>query len=238
MVKFVKDNVIPLAGLSGYLMQGVRDSMHRPSSLTPPSLSMQTRATSLLSHEKSSELSLDDDAVVEELRRYITTFLFAECMDGISADVQLFLRKPRSIIWCSPSVFWSDFDYAVPLLSKIIDEEIGLHGRGRSWVVDTFHAQIDAMVGEKGRVWFDSCWMSHQLVPELVMEENVPSSHLPVRNSFKYTSQVVEGTEHNYLMDPAFGASKMWLQRVRDAFSALFEVWWLESNVPLTQHHC
>jgi hypothetical protein len=144
-------------------------------------------------------------------------------MEGISADVQLFLRKPRSVTWCSPSVFWSDFDYAVPLVSKLIDEETGTDGLGRSWKIDTFHAQIDAMVGERGKAWFDSCWMSHQLAPD-TLKENRHTTHPHSSNSYQYVSQVVEGTEHNYLMDPAFGASEMWLQRVRDAFPVPTEV--------------
>ena len=195
------------------LMQDLKDSMHRSNSsqasmsapapipLTPTALSMRTRGTSLFSNDEPGGLSLDDNLVVEELRRHITSFLFAECMDGISADVRLFLRKPRSVAWCS-SVFWSDFDYAVPLISRMIDEEDGTDGFGRLWLVDTFHAQTDAMVGEKGKVWFDSCWMSHHSTPGRFSKENMHSSYLPFRDSYRYRSQVVEGAEHNYLMDP------------------------------------
>ncbi|KAJ8110488.1 hypothetical protein OPT61_g6682 [Boeremia exigua] len=234
VVRFVNDNVMPLAGLSGSFKQGIRDSINRSSSLlasgsvpapvplTPTTLSLRTRGTSLFSHDESADLSLDDDAVVEELRSHITTFLFAECMDGIAADAQLFLRKPRSISWCS-SVFWSDFDYAVPLFSKMIDEEDGVDGIGRLWAVDAFHAQTDALVGEKGQIWFDGCWMSHQLTLESFGHDDHHSNHLPFRNSYKYRSQIVEGTEHNYLMDPAYGASEVWLQRVRDAFPTPIE---------------
>lgn len=217
-------------------MQGIRDSMHRTSSnlapgsslaptpLTPTTLSTRTRGTSLFPQDEPGELSLDDDLVVEELRRHITAFLFAECMDGIKADVQLFLRKPRSVAWCSSSVFWSDFDYAVPLVSKMIDEEDCVSGFCRAWAVDAFHAQTDAMVGKKGKIWFDSCWMSHQLTAEPCGKENLHAPYLPSRNSYKYRSQVVQGTEHNYLMDPAFGASETWLQRVRSSFPLPIEV--------------
>lgn len=211
-------------------------SIPAPIPLTPTALSIRTRATSLFSREGSCELSLDDDGVVQELRKHITAFLFAECMDGISADVQLFLRKPRSVAWCSSSVFWSDFDYAVPLMSKIIDEEDGIDGFGRSWTVDAFHAQTDAMVGEKGRIWFDSCWISHQLTQESFLEENLYSPHSAFRNSYRYRSHVVEGTEHNYLMDPAFGASESWLQRVRDAFPIPVEVREFMHHAPVTNH--
>lgn len=92
------------------------------------------------------------------------------------------------------------------------------------WAVDTFHAQIDAMMGETGKIWFDNCWMSHQLTPEPCGKENLYAPYLPSRNSYRYQSNVVEGTEHNYLMDPAFGARKIWLQRVRDSFPIPFEV--------------
>lgn len=236
VVKFVNDNVTTLAGLSSGFVQGIRDSMHRSSSsppsefaparvpLTPTTPSMRTRVTSLFSRNEAAELSLDDDSMVEELRRHITAFLFAESMEGIKADVQLFLRKPRSITWCSSSVFWSDFDYAVPLVSKMINEEDCIDGVCRLWIVDTFHAQTDVMIGEKGKIWFDSCWMSHQWTAEPCGKENLHAPYLPSRNSYRYRSNVVEGTEHNYLMDPAFGASETWLQRVRDSFSLPFEV--------------
>jgi|SRR5690242_18021740 len=226
---------MPLAGLSGGFKQGIRDSLHRsnlvsvpgsnpaPIPLTPTTMSLRMRATSLFSQDETAELSLDDTAVVEELRNHITAFLFAECMEGISADVQLFLRRPRSVAWYS-SVFWSDFDYAVPLISKIIDEEDGIDGMGRYWIIDTFHAQTDAMVGEKGKAWFDDCWMSHQSKRETSGEHSRCSSPLPLWNNFNYQSQIVEGAEHNYLMDPAFGASETWLQRVRDAFPIPAEV--------------
>lgn len=231
-------------------MQGIRDSIHRPNPtqppisapapipLTPTALSTRTRGTSLFSRNEPLELSLDDNDVVGELRRHITAFLFAECMDGISADVQLFLRKPRSVAWCSRSLFWSDFDYAVPLISKMIDEEDGIDGFGRPWAVDAFHAQTDAMVGEKGKMWFDSCWMEYQFTAEPFGKENMHSACLPSRNSYRYTSQVIEGTEHNYLMDPAFGASEAWLQRVRDAFPIPIEVCYTLSNHPITRQAC
>jgi hypothetical protein len=129
-------------------------------------------------------------------------------MDGISADVRLFLRKPRSVAICS-SAFWSDFDYAVLLIPKIIDEEDGTNGFGRLWLADAFHAQTDAMVGEKGKVWLDRCWMSHHSTPARFNKENMHSSYLPFHNSYRYRSRVVGEAEHNYIMDPAFGASKI-----------------------------
>lgn len=106
----------------------------------------------------------------------------------------------------------------------MINEEDCVDGVCRMWAVDTFHAQIDAMMGETGKIWFDNCWMSHQLTPEPCGKENLYAPYLPSRNSYRYQSNVVEGTEHNYLMDPAFGARKIWLQRVRDSFPIPFEV--------------
>jgi len=50
-----------------------------------------------MSNEGYKSLELNDPYVVNDLRKYITQFLFAESMDGISADAQLFLKKPRSI---------------------------------------------------------------------------------------------------------------------------------------------
>ena len=42
---------------------------------------------------------------------------------------------------------------------------------------------------------------------------------MPGGGKIEYRSQTVQGTECNYLMDARFGTSKMWLGRVREAFS-------------------
>tara|TARA_R110002003_G_scaffold290_6_gene18570 strand:+ start:6127 stop:7035 length:909 start_codon:yes stop_codon:yes gene_type:complete len=225
VAKFVNGNVIPVVGLSGSLVHGVMGSWRSapgPVPLTPTTT--RSRAPSINSYDNYSGPDLDNPVVVEELRKYITKFLFAESMDGISADAQLFMKKPRSVPWCSPSLLWSDINYAVPLLSKVIEQDARLDGHNRTWVIDAFHAESDNMVGDRGRQWFDNCWLpgrpstssggrdSFDTVP--------PSSH----ESYEYRSKIVEGTDHNFLMDPAFGASELWLRRVRDAFPLPKEV--------------
>lgn len=97
VVKFVNENVVELVGLSAGLPQSrVRTSAHpAPVPLTPKTA--RSRTPSMTSHEDFDDLDLNDPCVVDELRRHITQLLFAESMDGISADAQLLLRKPRSI---------------------------------------------------------------------------------------------------------------------------------------------
>lgn len=156
--------------------------------------------------------------MVDELRRHIMTFLFAESIDGISADAQIFLKRPHSIPWCSPSIVWTDIDCVPILLSKIIDEEAALQAKSRRWSIDAFHAEHDHMVGEKGRQWFDSCWISSALT-------SLPQSGAqPTQKGYEYRSELVKGTDHDYLTDPAFGASEVWLQRVREACPVPVEV--------------
>jgi pimeloyl-ACP methyl ester carboxylesterase len=235
VVRFVNDNVIPLAGMSSGFIHGLKDSLHyqsptspAPVPLAPDSPNTLSRTGSRASRDEHDGLALNDPDVVDELRQLITTYLFAESMDGISADAQIFLKKPHSITWCSPSIFWSDIDYAVPLLSKIIDEQGPADGSSRSLLIYAFHAEIDEMVGEKGRLWFDDCWTparhsststrsANTIIPDSKEEDST-------RRSFEYKSTVVLGSDHNYLMDPAYGASDVWLQRVRESFPLSEEV--------------
>lgn len=220
VARFISENVIPLAGTGEIFLHNVRGSLRRSNTAPAPvpltSSTSRSRAPSRSSH--GPQLNLNNLGVVEELRRHITGFLFAESLDGISADARLFLKKPRTVSWCPPSILWDDFDYAVPLLSKIISEDDRLIGSSRTWTIDTFHAEEDSMIGEKGRQWFDDCWTS---VPGAdyfsgSMSTEATAAQFPA--SYLYKSVIVPGTEHNYLMDPSFGASELWLQRVREAF--------------------
>jgi hypothetical protein len=217
VVKFVNDNVVPLVGLSGNL---VNSQLRTNTSLAPVPLNPTTkrsRAPSINSSGVYQGLDLDDPEVVAELRKHITMFLFAESMDGISADAQLFLKRPRSIPWCSPSIFWSDVNYVVPLLLKIIEEDVRLDDHNRKWVIDAFHAESDDMVGTKGQQWFDDCWRLGRPLTSSARNNLSDTVHRDPYDSVEYRSEVVNGADHNYLMDSAFGASELWLQRVRDA---------------------
>ncbi|KAF2191136.1 hypothetical protein K469DRAFT_365310 [Zopfia rhizophila CBS 207.26] len=233
VARFVNNNVMPLAGLSSSFIHGIMDSFS-PSTPTPapapltPTLS-RTSLRRSLSREgsHSSGLDLDDPEIVEELRQLIVTYLFAESIDGISDDAKLFLKKPSSIPWCSPSIFWSDIDYVVPLLSKMITEESGAEELGRKWNIDAFHAEIDDMVGAKGRIWFDDCWTFNdphrpssmdQIENTKPKVETKTAGHEQRNDAFEYRSKVVSGSEHNYLMDPAYGAAGNWLERVWESF--------------------
>ncbi|KAL6711222.1 hypothetical protein ACN47E_005753 [Coniothyrium glycines] len=221
LVKFVNENVVPLSGMSDGVVQGIKDVLlHSTSGPAPVALTPHTtrsRETSLASRRDLYNLPLDDPDIVEDLRQHITTFLFAESIDGISADAQLFMRKPSSLSWCSPSLLWSDIDFAASLLSTMIESDSRLDGHSRTWVIDAFHAESDDMVGEKGKQWFDDCWMSNRAsesgVESSIAGPSEPSAHAP----YFYRSSTVEDGDHNFLMDPAFGASEIWLQRVREA---------------------
>jgi hypothetical protein len=198
--KFVTENIVPVVGLSGSLATSFKASLF--SSDAPATMALTTSATtrsqepSTGSPESSSDIDLNDPRVVDELRKQITKYVFAENVDGVSADAQLFLK--RSVTWRSLSIDWPDFDYAVQLLSKVISEDDRLIGSNRTWAIDCFHAENDQLVGEKGKQWFNDIWVSSK--------------------SYEYRSRNIGGTEHNFLLDPAFGASGIWLQRVSEAW--------------------
>jgi hypothetical protein len=198
--KFVNENVIPVVDLSGSLVTGFKASLLSADPPPPiaPATSTTTPARELSNGSLGNpqDIDLNDPKVVDQVRTLITKFVFAENVDGVSADTQLFLK--RSVSWRSASIDWSDFDYAVQLLPKIISEDNRLQGSNRTWAIDCFHAENDQMVGEKGKQWFNDIWVPHQ--------------------SYEYRCCDVEGTEHNFLLDPAFGASEMWLRRVSEAW--------------------
>lgn len=213
----INKHVIPWVGLSSGLLRDLKTSILNLNSdlkLAPVPLEPSVTHSRAPTTERDQNYlgpALDDLAVVHELRKYITIYLFAECVDGISADAQLFIKGPHPIPWCLPSLSWSDMDYFVPLFSKVIDGNVETEALSREWVIDAFHAENDNMIGEKGRNWFDNCWL--------------PASNSG-RNSksFEYRSAVVKKTDHNFLMDPAHGASEKWLQRVKASFLPPVEV--------------
>lgn len=181
--KFVNSNIAPVSAASSGFMKGVKNAL------------TGSAATKTASSEDA--LNLDDPKSIDALRDHIVTFLFAESTEGASADTLLLLKRPQSIVWCSPSLTWNDYDDVSPLLSKIIaDEETA--GTKREWLIDAFHPESDHLVGEKGRDWFDACWAEP--------------------TGYKYRRQVVKGGDHDFLLDPVFGATRTWLGRVREAF--------------------
>jgi hypothetical protein len=182
--RFVNENVVPLVGLSGAVIQGISGS-------AAPSVSDTSDSEIPLNNSSThgQDIRLDDPQIVDELRKHIMKFMYAESVDGVSQDTQLFLK--RSVSWNTPGAVWNDFDDAVQLLSRTISQE---NGGNRLWAIDCFHAQRDQLVGEKGKTWFNDIWASGQ--------------------GYQYRCEDVKGTEHDFLMDPAFGASDVWLQRV------------------------
>lgn len=198
ITKAYNTSIAPLLGSSNSHLNSRDSSYPLPilAALTPTPSSLKVSATGFSSTgicNTKLNLTLDDDAVIEEMRRCITNVMFSESMGGMSADAQLFLGK---VPWCSPGMVWSDIDHFVPLLSRILKEDDRLQNHV-TLRIDVFHAEHDNMVGRKGAQWFDNCWSKHP--------------------SYQYSSEIIAGTDHDYLLDPAFGASVTWLQRVRDA---------------------
>ncbi|KAI8937139.1 hypothetical protein NX059_006353 [Plenodomus lindquistii] len=218
VARFISENVVPLADTGEMFLHNVKGTLRRGNT-TPAPVPLKATTSRSRAPSKSSQypsLNLDDVNVVDEMRRHITSFVFAESSEGISADARLFMKKPRTVAWCSPSLLWDDIDYAVPLLSKILGEDDRLIGSSRVCIVDTFHAEEDNMVGERGKQWFDECWNS---TPGLSSRNaGTYAASAQSSKSYTYSSFVVPGTEHNLLMDPSFSASEKWLERVRSAF--------------------
>jgi hypothetical protein len=219
VAKAVNNNIVPLIGMSGSFVS--TDSRPSQSASTARTFSTsaevpRSRASSVGSQD-SHGLALGNPEVVKELRKYITSLLFAENLDGVSADAQLFLNRPRAVPWCSPSMLWSDVDHFVPLLSKILEEDDRLALHNRTLTIDTFHSESDHMVGEKGRQWFDECWLPGRSSTSSARSNSFEAVKQFTHRSYDYQSEAVKGADHDLLMDPAFGASEKWLQRVRGA---------------------
>ncbi|PSN70437.1 hypothetical protein BS50DRAFT_585862 [Corynespora cassiicola Philippines] len=223
--------VAPLAEVGGGL---VRVSLSRAGAFSSPSPSSRARvggdeAAGEDSAGEHLDLDWHDAHAVDELNRHIASFRLAEAMDGMSADAQLFLKRPASLSWSSRSVAWTDMDEISALLCKMIGEEEEGGPRGgrgrREWSIDAFHAEHDNMVGERGRRWFDGCWQQQQQQQQ--QQHRSASSDgpsisphaeaQPNRSGYQYRSEIVKGSDHNFLMQPEFGASDVWLRRVREA---------------------
>jgi hypothetical protein len=210
LARVVNDNVMPLMASSGFK---TRDGpVTLTGSLTPASL--------VVSDGDYHGLALNDANVLKELRNYIGMFVFAESIEGASADCQLFLNKPRAVPWCSPSMAWSDIDDFVPIISKIFEEDTRLDSHNRTLTIDAFHAESDHMVGTKGSQWFDNCWITGRPATSSPREPVQQYNH----QNYDYRSEVVKGSDHDFLIDPAFGASELWLQRVRGSIPTAVEV--------------
>ncbi|KAG9192867.1 hypothetical protein G6011_11601 [Alternaria panax] len=193
--KFVNQNIVPVVGLSGAFVKGISAPLsHSGSTTTAPDAGAGELADG--PRDVVQDIALDDPKAVDELREHITKFVFAENVDGVSADTRLLLK--RSVPWCTPIVEWRDLDDAVQLLSRTISEDDRLVSSRKIWSIDCFHGEHDQLVGDKGRDWFDAIWTPSQ--------------------SYEYRPVVIEGTEHDFLMDPVFGASEQWLRRVSESW--------------------
>ena len=214
--KFVNTNVTPLAGISVALFNGLREAL---SSVAANSeLAGEAEAADI---DSSCNDALADPRFLLELQQLVVTYLFAECMDGMSADVQLFLKKYWRGRWGLPKDLWPDTDAFVPLLRKIVEDEKGDGGSDpadRTWIIDAFHAEHDSMVGEQGRRWFDACWNTTRALGVESQGPAEESASAKASDELEYNSNVVADTGHNLILDPQYGASEKWLVRVRESF--------------------
>lgn len=204
LAKVVNSNVIPVLDMSS----GLSSTITRSSKSSTPT---RDAADQRLAESKAEiqglnkadvhALDLDDPAVVKELRTLLPTFLFAENVDGAGQDAQLCLRKPRSVPWSTPGHPWEDIDDVVRQLRGVENSS----QPGQRFTVDVFHTESDSMVGDKGRAWFDRCWQSD--LTGSIEEDRI-----------MYRSQVVESSDHDFILDPVFGASERWVERVAESF--------------------
>jgi pimeloyl-ACP methyl ester carboxylesterase len=207
LASFVNGSVMPVLGMSSGLSSAVTGGLRSSNSVRDAADVLPAASSGdngALSETDGVALDLDDPAVVKQLRNILPTFLFAESIDGAGQDAQLCLRKPRSIPWSTPAQHWEDIDDAVRQLNSTIAAETPL---GRRWTVDTFHAETDVMVGEKGQIWFDGCWQSDR-------------TGASEGDGIMYRSHVVGGSDHDFILDPVFGISERWFQWVAGAFDA------------------
>ncbi|KAF3009783.1 hypothetical protein E8E13_009921 [Curvularia kusanoi] len=210
LAKFVNGSILPLvgmsSGISSAVSSGVKASL--PQSIAPEfqTLAAPARVDRPDNGSDLGGIDLNNKSVVEELRNLIPTFLFAEGVDGAGQDAQLCLRKPRSVPWCTASRQWDDVDDAVRQFKDIIRDGNDQDVERRAWLINTFHAESDSMVGKKGQVWFDDCWNGDE------------SPNSSAQYAMRYGSQIVQDSDHDILLDPLFGASEAWLKGVSEAF--------------------
>ncbi|KAF2204820.1 hypothetical protein GQ43DRAFT_116066 [Delitschia confertaspora ATCC 74209] len=210
IAKFMNNSILPLAGSSITFFHNIKGSLavSAPAvssssstwALSLPSVRSLSDTTRRTPKQEVWDFDWHDEEMVTELRRLITMYMFAESINGISADARLFLKKTSRTRWSFPPHLWSDMDDFVPLLLENTVQERA-SGNWRKWTVDTFHAESDEMIGTRGSLWFDRCW-----------EPALGSADL------EYNSQVVHDASHNALLNPVFGAAGKWMQSVRESF--------------------
>lgn len=208
LAKFVNGNISPLVGMSTGLSSAVSTTLkasfpHSPGPAIPIPLEPNTGGPRQSESNHQPSIDLNNAQVIQDIRKLIPTYLFAEAMEGVSQDAQLCLRKPRSVPWSTPAQPWDDIDEAARLFKRSTSQDERIDQQQRVLGVNAFHAETDGMVGFKGRAWFDACWIGDEIGGSSVCE---------------YWSQVVQGADHDFILDPVFGASEVWLERVRGAF--------------------
>ncbi|KAF2687376.1 hypothetical protein K458DRAFT_296874 [Lentithecium fluviatile CBS 122367] len=180
----------------------------QPATHTEPKPEPQSNPEGLLGRD------MKDHRITSKIRKLATSYLLAERIDGISADAQLFLKRPGTISWSSPRGIWSDLDDFVPLLMKVIEREKDAE-ESRYWMIHVSYAKNDDMVGEKGRIWFDSCWLRSSPRPGDMSDAETREWEKSQSSwYYLYGTEVVPNASHNNLMRYC---GRSWLKAVRQA---------------------
>ncbi|KJZ70236.1 hypothetical protein HIM_10384 [Hirsutella minnesotensis 3608] len=127
----------------------------------------------------------------DQLRPKVIERIYAEGIQGISADAVVLMKKGDGLTGWSD---WGDYDTFVPRLAE------SLRASGKKLSVDVFYAEHDFVIGDagsRGPLWFDECW-------------NVPRRS----DILDYHSMTVKGADHNGIWDLRWGAMQTVFERI------------------------
>ena len=150
------------------------------------------------SFSNESEVEMPEGARFEqEIWSSIVSRVYAEDVQGISADAVLFLQKVNGLEgWGS----WGDYDTLVPRLTDT------LRARGVRLRVDVLYAEKDQMIGDqgaKGPRWFDQCW-----------------NETSRGDAIDYQSRTIPGADHDRIWDLRWGAAHEVFERIGEPAAA------------------
>ncbi|WYZ41799.1 hypothetical protein EsH8_V_000694 [Colletotrichum jinshuiense] len=126
--------------------------------------------------------------------------VYSENTQGLSQDVILLLKRGGDAGYWGA---WQDYDTFVPLLANaersLAAGAAAAAGAGASKLrVEVFFSEQDHLIGTKdGPKWFDHCWRAEQRGDEI-----------------EYTSCVVPGTEHDYILRLGFDVFERMLRQI------------------------
>lgn len=170
LVTLVNNHILPLVGTSAALSVGVLDKLS---------------SASLLREGGSQPSVAEDVKFEEEMSPKIMDRIYAEGVQGISAEAILLMQKANGSAGWSD---WGDYDQLVPRLASTLR---AAHRRLR---IDVFYAETDSLIGNagsKGQKWLDKCF-------------NAQGNE----DAIEYRSRVVAGADHNTVWNLKAGAAQ------------------------------